>query len=122
MPLNIVNDDVITGHINVVQIRGGYINILDYKPNATKTKLIQRLIIYALSLSHLMVLPLKLFKCAWLNNQSYFVFYPLWFIRIILPASPLLQYKCLSRDLRGAVNRMVYFKLIQNLLYNFFVL
>lgn len=67
----------ITGHIDIVQVRQRYIHILDYKPNAQKIQPISQLTIYALALASQTKLPLKLFKCAWFDENDYFEFYPL---------------------------------------------
>ena len=50
--------DVITGHIDFLQIRNGYIHILDYKPEARKeTHAHVQLTIYALALARRASLP-----------------------------------------------------------------
>ncbi len=67
----------ITGHIDMVQVRQRYIHILDYKPEASKVQPVSQLTIYALALASQTKLPLKLFKCAWFDEQDYFEFYPL---------------------------------------------
>lgn len=77
VPLAMENEDVITGHIDIVQIRNGMIHIMDYKPSARKEKPIEQLIIYALALSRLTTLRLFHFKCAWFDEEDYFEFYPL---------------------------------------------
>lgn len=70
--------DVITGHIDFLQIRNGYIHILDYKPDARKeTHAHVQLTIYALALARRTSLPLKFFKCGWFDEQDYFEFFPL---------------------------------------------
>jgi len=69
--------DVLTGHIDIVQVRNGIVHILDYKPNAAKEKPIEQLTWYALSLSRLTGLRLFEFKCAWFDEKDYFEFYPL---------------------------------------------
>jgi ATP-dependent exoDNAse (exonuclease V) beta subunit len=72
------DSDVITGHIDFLQIRNGYIHILDYKPEARKeTHAHVQLTIYALALSRRTNLPLKSFKCAWFDEKDYFEFFPL---------------------------------------------
>jgi len=71
---------VLTGHIDILQIRNGAIHILDYKPNASagKTKsAVTQLTIYALALSRLTGLRLYDFKCAWFDARDYFEFFPL---------------------------------------------
>lgn len=70
-------DASITGHIDIVQVRGGFIHILDYKPDAKKIKPVSQLTVYALALASHTKLPLKLFKCAWFDEKDYFEFYPL---------------------------------------------
>ena len=68
---------LITGHIDILQIRNGMIHILDYKPRASKEKPIEQLTLYALSLSRLTGLRVFHFKCAWFDEKDYFEFYPL---------------------------------------------
>lgn len=67
----------ITGHIDILQVRQGQIHILDYKPQAAKTSPLNQLTIYALALASHTRLPLKLFQCAWFDEQDYFEFSPL---------------------------------------------
>ncbi|PIR86065.1 hypothetical protein COU14_01050 [Candidatus Kaiserbacteria bacterium CG10_big_fil_rev_8_21_14_0_10_44_10] len=68
---------LLTGHIDIVQVRNGIVHILDYKPNADKEKPIEQLTWYALALSRLTGLRLFEFKCAWFDEHQYFEFYPL---------------------------------------------
>lgn len=69
---------VVTGHIDFLQVRNGYLHILDYKPEAKKeTHAHVQLTIYALALSRRANLPLKYFKCAWFDEHDYFEFFPL---------------------------------------------
>ena len=69
---------VITGHIDFLQIRNGYIQILDYKPDARKeTHAHVQLTIYALALARRTGLPVKLFRCGWFDEKDYFEFFPL---------------------------------------------
>lgn len=75
VPLN--PEKVITGHIDILQIRNGSVHILDYKPNAKKEKPIEQLTIYALALSRLTGLRLYEFKCAWFDDKNYYEFFPL---------------------------------------------
>ncbi|MBU0569009.1 PD-(D/E)XK nuclease family protein [bacterium] len=77
VPLELAEGEVITGHIDLVQIRNGAIHILDYKPSAKKAKPIEQLTIYALALSRLTTLRLFHFKCAWFDEEDYFEFFPL---------------------------------------------
>ena len=67
----------ITGHIDVLQIRNGFIYILDYKPEAHKIKPIQQLTTYALALAARTKIPVKDFKCAWFDEKNYYEFFPL---------------------------------------------
>ncbi len=70
--------EVITGHIDFLQIRNGYIHILDYKPDAHKeTHAHVQLTIYALALARRTLLPVKYFKCGWFDEKNYFEFFPL---------------------------------------------
>ncbi len=71
-------NDLITGHIDFLQARDGYLQILDYKPDARKEKHAHvQLTIYALALARRTNLPLKNFKCAWFDEKDYFEFFPL---------------------------------------------
>ena len=70
--------NTITGHIDFLQVRNGYLHILDYKPDARKEKHAHvQLTIYPLALSRRANLPLKNFKCAWFDERDYFEFFPL---------------------------------------------
>ena len=72
------DSEVITGHIDFLQVRDGYLQILDYKPEARKEKHAHvQLTIYALALARRANLPLKSFKCAWFDEKDYFEFFPL---------------------------------------------
>lgn len=62
---------IVTGHIDILQLRGGMIQILDYKPGAKKDKPIEQLMIYALALSRRTGLRLFHFKCAWFDDEHY---------------------------------------------------
>ncbi len=68
---------LITGHIDILQIRNGQIHILDYKPKAEKERPIEQLTLYAMALSRLTGLRLYEFKCGWFDEKDYFEFYPL---------------------------------------------
>ncbi len=68
---------LITGHIDLIQVRNGAIHILDYKPNAAKEKPIEQLTLYAMALSRLTGLRMYCFKCAWFDEKDYFEFFPL---------------------------------------------
>jgi transposase-like protein len=72
------DSEVITGHIDFLQIRNGHLHILDYKPEADReTHAHVQLTIYALALARRTGLPLKNFKCAWFDEKDYFEFFPL---------------------------------------------
>ena len=77
VPIELKDEEFITGHIDLVQIRNGMIHIMDFKPSAHKVKPIEQLTIYALALSRLTSLRLFHFKCAWFDGDDYFEFYPL---------------------------------------------
>jgi len=68
---------IITGHLDFLQVRNGAVHILDYKPDTRTNKPIAQLAIYALALTRL-VPGLKLFdiKCAWFNEEEYCEFFP----------------------------------------------
>ena len=72
-------DKVLTGHIDMLQVRNGCVHILDYKPAKTtkKQRPITQLTLYALALSRLTGLRLYDFKCAWFDENAYFEFFPL---------------------------------------------
>lgn len=73
-----IDTEVITGHIDFLQVRNGFLHILDYKPEARKEKHAHvQTTIYALALARRTRLPLKMFKCAWFDEKDYFEFYPL---------------------------------------------
>jgi hypothetical protein len=77
VPLELGEDDVITGHIDILQLRNGVVHIMDFKPSARKVKPVEQLMIYALALSRLTGLRLHSFKCAWFDKDDYFEFFPL---------------------------------------------
>ncbi len=71
---------VITGHIDILQLRNGAVHILDYKPqNKEKRRIkpVTQLTLYALMLSRLSGIRLYDFKCAWFDEEAYFEFFPL---------------------------------------------
>ena len=77
VPINLNDEEHITGHIDLVQIRNGSVHIMDFKPSASKAKPIEQLTLYALALSRLTGLRLYHFKCAWFDNKNYYEFFPL---------------------------------------------
>ena len=68
---------LITGHIDILQIRNGMVHILDYKSQAGKERPLEQLTLYALALSRLTGLRVWNFKCTWFDDKNYFEFYPL---------------------------------------------
>ena len=68
---------LLTGHIDIVQVRNGQVHLLDYKPNAEKERPIEQLTWYAMAMSRLTGLRMFEFKCAWFDEKDYFEFYPL---------------------------------------------
>jgi len=77
IPFSIKEEEYLTGHIDLIQIRNGSIYILDFKPSAKKEKPIAQLTLYALALSRLTGIRLYHFKCAWFDSKDYFEFFPL---------------------------------------------
>lgn len=75
IPLEI--KDVLSGHIDLVQLRNNAVHILDYKPEASKEKPITQLTLYALAMSRLTGLRLYSFKCGWFDKHDYYEFFPL---------------------------------------------
>ena len=67
----------ITGHIDVLQARNGFIHLLDYKPKAREIDPVNQLVVYALAFASRARLPVKVFKCAWFDEKDYFEFFPL---------------------------------------------
>ncbi|MEK7169407.1 MAG: PD-(D/E)XK nuclease family protein, partial [Patescibacteria group bacterium] len=68
---------LITGHIDVLQVRNGQVHILDFKPHADKERPIEQLTWYALALSRLTGIRLYEFVCGWFDDEHYYEFYPL---------------------------------------------
>jgi len=77
IPFSLKDDQYLTGHIDLIQIRNGSIYIMDFKPSAKKEKPIVQLTLYALALSRLTGIRLYHFKCAWFDSKDYFEFFPL---------------------------------------------
>jgi len=77
IPITLNDEEYITGHIDLIQIRNGSVHIMDFKPSASKAKPIAQLTLYALALSRLTGLRLYHFKCAWFDNKNYYEFFPL---------------------------------------------
>jgi transposase-like protein len=70
-------EKVLTGHIDILQLRNGLVHIIDYKPKAKRRNPYSQLTLYALALSRLTGLRLYDFKCAWFDENNYFEFFPL---------------------------------------------
>jgi len=70
-------ESVLSGHIDLIQVRNNAIHIMDYKPNAAKEKPITQLTLYALAMSRLTGLRLYDMKCSWFDEKDYFEFFPL---------------------------------------------
>jgi len=73
-------DKILTGHIDILQLRNGAVHILDYKPqdkDKRRIKPVTQLTLYALMLSRLTGLRLYDFKCAWFDETAYYEFFPL---------------------------------------------
>jgi hypothetical protein len=68
---------LITGHVDLIQVRNGLCHLLDYKPGAVGEKPVEQLTWYALALSRLTGLRLYEFKCGWFDEKDYFEFFPL---------------------------------------------
>jgi len=70
-------EEGVTGHIDLVQIRFGYIHLLDFKPEAAKEKYaMAQLFVYALALSTRTGIWLRNFVCGWFDEKDYFEFRP----------------------------------------------
>ena len=78
---------LITGHIDIVQVRNKSVHLLDYKPNASKERPIEQLTWYAMALSRLTGLRLFHFVCGWFDEKEYFQFYPLHVVKKLRPKS-----------------------------------
>jgi ATP-dependent exoDNAse (exonuclease V) beta subunit len=65
--------DVLTGHIDVLQVRYGRVWILDYKPEAKReTRAKFQLYLYARALSARTRIPLSRFGLAYFDDNDYF--------------------------------------------------
>jgi transposase-like protein len=70
-------DSGVTGHIDMVQIRGGNVVILDYKPGAKRDrKAAKQLYHYAVALSFRGKVPFERIRCAWFDESGYFEYSP----------------------------------------------
>jgi len=72
------SDTGVTGHIDVVQVRGDTLYIMDYKPDASNEKKApQQLYHYAVALSFRTKIPFERIRCAWFDETRYYEFRPL---------------------------------------------
>ena len=78
---------LLTGHVDIIQIRNGCVHLLDYKPNASKERPIEQLTWYALALSRLTGLRLFEFKCGWFDEKDYYQFFPLHVVKKLRPSA-----------------------------------
>jgi ATP-dependent exoDNAse (exonuclease V) beta subunit len=85
---------LITGHVDLIQVRNGSVHLLDFKPHADKEKPIEQLTWYAMALSRLTGLRLFEFKCGWFDEKNYYEFFPLHVVK----------------KLRGKKKRKVYYR------------
>ena len=70
-------ENVITGHIDLLQMKFGKVFVLDYKPNAAKEKYAWcQVFAYALALSVRSGVWLRNFRCAWFDDSAYYEFDP----------------------------------------------
>jgi hypothetical protein len=73
-------DSGVCGHIDILQMRRGRLYVLDYKPAAgaeNETKVASQLYHYASGLSFRTSIPLKMFRCAWFDENAYYEFNPI---------------------------------------------
>ena len=72
-----LNNKLLTGHIDFLQLRFNKIHVLDYKPEAEKEKHAQsQVYLYAKALSEITKIPLYKFTCAYFDEKNYFEFEP----------------------------------------------
>ncbi len=77
VPVTLKDNEYITGHIDLIQVRNGLVYIMDFKPSAQKEKPIDQLTLYAIALSRLTGIRLYHFRCAWFDDKNYYEFFPL---------------------------------------------
>lgn len=75
--LPFVPKTVLTGHIDLLQIRNRAVHIIDYKPYAKRNRPVSQLTLYALAFSRMTGLRLFDIKCAWFDHKKYYEFFPL---------------------------------------------
>ncbi len=67
------------GHIDLLQVSGGEVQILDYKPNAARekpSKVVSQLSLYAEALSRRAKLPVEKIRCGYFDEQNAYFFRP----------------------------------------------
>ena len=73
--LEIETDTPVTGHIDIVQVRGNKLHIMDYKPGArTENNAYIQLMLYALALNARTGIELKNIVCAYFDEKDYYQF------------------------------------------------
>lgn len=70
------NAGSITGHIDILQVRFGKIQILDYKPQAKKEHPEGQLFLYARALSFRTGISMDKMECAWFDEFGHYSFSP----------------------------------------------
>ncbi len=70
---------ILTGHIDILQVRFNKIHVLDFKPDAKKEDMhyAEQVFLYTLALSKRTGIPLSDFVCAYFDNMNYFQFSPI---------------------------------------------
>jgi transposase-like protein len=101
---------LLTGHVDIIQIRNHCVHLLDYKPNAAKERPIEQLTWYALALSRLTGLRLFEFKCGWFDEKDYFEFFPLHVVKKLKGPSAQRKGNFRHGDAKKPRRRMVQFK------------
>jgi transposase-like protein len=68
----------LTGHIDIIQVRGKKIRILDYKPDAISERQTEKqLTLYAIALGKRTEIPLSRITCAYFDENGYYQFNPI---------------------------------------------
>ena len=69
----------LTGHIDIIQVRGKKIRIMDYKPDAISERQTEKqLTLYALALGRRTEIPLSKITCSYFDENGYFQFKPIY--------------------------------------------
>ena len=73
--VKIENDTPVTGHIDIIQVRGNRLYIMDYKPEArTENGAYAQLMLYALALHARTGIDLENIVCAYFDEKNYYQF------------------------------------------------